>query len=243
MTPRRPRRGARRAQAGMTLVEVMLASALLVVVLIAVTGIAMSFDTRADEARDLVADHEAARQAVGRITLELRSAGPAASGAVLLRTAPSDLVFASDSLPEATGQWRAARYCHDGTDLVRQVGPGLAAPASACPDPDWGTPEPVAPAASADPFGYSAAAGATPTVAITLASGAARPLESAVTVRNRALGADAVTCTTTSGEGAIVNVDVGVGDAVSIPVTLDDLVGLRAVLFGSDAPPASWECP
>lgn len=231
-----------RRQRGMTLIEGLLAGSLMVIVLIAVTGVAMSFTDRATDTGDLIGDHESARDAVGRISFELRSAAPGQTGAVLLRSEPGDLAFASDSLAEAVGDWRTARYCWSGSQLLRQVGPGAAAPSVACPDPSWSTPVPVADAVTTAPFGYSYS-GATPTVTITLGAGAARPLESAVSVRNRSLAADAIGCQTTNADNALVSIGLGVGPAVTIPVKVGDLIGLRTLLFGEGPTSDSWECP
>jgi type II secretory pathway pseudopilin PulG len=234
----------RAAQRGMTLIEGMLAGILLAVMLVAVTGVAMSFTSSTDQTGSLVADQEAARDAIGRITMELRSAGPGELGPVLLRTSPTDLAFASDRLAEASpGQWRAARYCWDGADVVRQISTALAPPAAVCPDPTWSAPRPVARTVSGPLFSYSTAAGSTPSVTVTFDVGAARPLESAVTVRNRGLGSGAVSCTTTTDNNALVTVDIGVAQPVVIPVRLHDLPGLRALMFGSEPPPATWSCP
>ena len=227
----------------MTLVEVLLAGGLMVVVLVAVLGVAESFGSRARDNSELTAAQEAARHAVNRITVELRSAGPGDDGTALLRAGPSDLVFASDNLPGAVGQWRAARYCWDGADLHRQVAASVQLPAAACPDPAWGAAERVAGDVDGPVFAYASAAGAPPTVAINLGSRHAGPLQSAVTLRNRALPSDAVACTTTAADTALLSLDLGVGQAVAIPLTLADLVGLRSLLFGTAPPPPSWECP
>lgn len=238
---RRERR--RGAQAGMTLVELLLAAGMLVVVLVGASSLALSFNDRAEGTGEIVAAQEAARGAMSGLTFELRSAGPDSQGVVLLRAAPSDLAFASDSLREARGQWRAARYCWDGTDVIRQVRTTLVAPGTACPDASWGSARVVARDVAGPLFTYSQAVGATPSVTVTMATAGARPLQSAVTIRNRALGADAIACETTNADNALLTLTLGVGQTASVPVKIDDLLGLKTLLFGTSTPPASWECP
>lgn len=233
----------RRGQRGMTLMELLLSGGMLLVVLVGVSGMALSFNDRAAGTNEVVAAQEDARAAIAGLTFELRSAGPTSDGIVLLRAGPSDLAFASDSLPEAPGQWRAARYCWDGGDVVRQVRTTLVAPGASCPDTSWGSARVVASDVSGPLFAFSQAVGSTPTVTVTMARAGARPLQSAVTIRNRALGADAIACDQTNANNAILTLTLGVGQTAEIPVKISDLLGLKALLFGASAPPASWECP
>ncbi|MEQ8834629.1 MAG: hypothetical protein RIB67_09325 [Miltoncostaeaceae bacterium] len=223
--------------------ELLLSAGMLLVVLVGVSGLALSFNDRAAGTGEVVAAQEAARDAVSGLTFELRSAGPTSQGVVLLRAGPSDLAFASDSLREAPGQWRAARYCWDGQDVIRQVRTTLVAPGASCPDSSWGSAHVVARDISGPLFTYSEAVGATPTVTVTMSAAGARPLQSAVTIRNRALGADAIACDQTNANNALLTLTLGVGQTAEIPVKIDDLVGLKALLFGASTPPASWECP
>lgn len=233
------------AERGMTLVEVLLAGALMVVVLFAVLGVADGFGSRARANADLTAAQESARQAVDAVTRELRSAGPGGGAPTVLRSDPADLVFVTDAATGAGGQVRAVRYCWDGAALHRQMSAAgaITMPAAACPAAGWGTGGVLMTGVEAPPFAVSPGGSGTTSVAITIDSDAAAPLQSAVTLRNRAVGPDDVQCTPTGGDTALLGLGVGVGQLVQIPVAFADLLGLRALLFGASAPPVSWQCP
>lgn len=235
----------RRAQDGFTLVEVLLAAALLVVVLFAVLGTADMFGARTRANAELTAAQEDQREAIARVTRELRSASGGGEGAAILRGEPSDLVFLTDRAPEAPGAWRAVRYCWDGADLMRQVSAGAAAglPATACPDATWGASEVVAADTAAAPFTVRAGSGST-AVTVSLEAGDAPALTSAVALRNRTFDPEAVTCEQTGDGTALLGLGVGVGGMLQIPLTIADLLGLKSLLFGWwPEPPSGWECP
>lgn len=234
---------ARGGQDGLTLVEVLLAAALMIVVLMAVLGTADMFGARTRAGAELTADGERSRQAVERITRDLRSASAGGQAAALLRGGPSDLVLVTDAAAEAPGQWRGVRYCWDGADLVRQVsGAGaVTLPATGCPDAAWGTVERIVPATAGPPFTVT---GTDPvTVSVALGAGGSPPLRSAVALRNTTLDADAITCEQTGEGTALLGLGVGAAGLLSIPLTFADLLGLRALLFGAEPPPERWECP
>lgn len=229
----------------MTLIEVLLAGALMVVVLFAVLGVADGFGGRVRANADLTAAQEAARQAVDAITRELRSAGSGGGAATVLRADPADLVFATDAAAGGGGQVRAVRYCWDGADLHRQMSDagGITLPAAPCPAPGWGAGRVLVAGVEAPPFAVVPGTSGTTSVAITVDPDAAAPLQSAVTLRNRTLGPDDVRCTPTGGDTALLGLGVGVGQLVEIPLAFADLLGLKALLFGAAAPPPSWQCP
>ncbi len=234
----------RGGERGFTLVEVLLAAVLLVVVLFAVLGAADMFGSRTRANADLTAGQERSRQAVERITRELRNASGGDGPAALLRAAPADLVFATDMAPEGPGTWRAVRYCWDGDDLVRQASGGgsVTLPATACPDTGWGAAHVVAAGIATAPFTVQGAGDAT-AVTVSLGAGGTPALRSAVSLRNRSFDPSSVTCEQTGDGHALLGLGVGVGGMLAIPLTVADLLGLRALLFGAQPPPSGWECP
>lgn len=229
----------------MTLVEVLLAGSLMVVVLFAVLAVADGFGSRARANADFTAAQESARRAVDAATRELRSAGPGGGTTAVLRGDPADLVFVTDAAAEAAGELRAVRYCWDGSDLHRQLsGAGtITLPPSACPAAGWGTGGVLIAGVEGPPFAVTPGPSGTTSVTISVDPDASAPLQSAVTLRNRALGPDDVACTPTGTDTALLGLGVGVGQLVQIPLAFADLLGLKALLFGGAPPPASWQCP
>lgn len=228
----------------MTLIEVLLAGGLMVVILIAVLGTAEMFGSRARATGETAADQDAARTAMARITTELRGAGPNGTTGALLRGLPADVIFLNSGLQEAPGAWRALRYCWDaGGRVHRQVSATLGVSGTSCPDAAWGTDQVLIERITSPPFAVTTRARAQISVGITLDPVAAPPLQSAVALRNRALDPRSVTCTTTGSGTALLGVDLGVGEALAVPLAFADLVGLKALLFAGQAPPATWGCP
>ncbi len=154
----------------MTLIEVLLAGALMVVVLFAVLGVADGFGGRARANADLTAAQEAARQAVDAITRELRSAGSGGGAATVLRADPADLVFATDAAAGGGGQVRA------GALLLGRRRPPPAdvgcrrhhAARRPCPAPGWGAGRVLVAGVEAPPFAVVPGTSGTTSVAITV---------------------------------------------------------------------------
>lgn len=135
------RRGAR-GEAGLTLIEVLVASAISLVVIgaamsaLGAFGNAAGLRTRQSDASDR------ARAALGRMAKELRNVQAAATG--IERAEPFDIVFqiADPSAAPAPGGrgLERVRYCLSGSTLYRQTEPpGGTLAAAACPAPGWTT--------------------------------------------------------------------------------------------------------
>jgi prepilin-type N-terminal cleavage/methylation domain-containing protein len=128
-------------QGGFTLVELLVAMVLMLVLILAVMGgldVFGKMQARTSAASDA---QGAVRGATDRLARELRNGAvrnPAAG--VVQRAQPTDLVFAT---VDATGASPVrVRYCVDATPVLwrqQQAGETGASPATACPDPSWGT--------------------------------------------------------------------------------------------------------
>lgn len=248
----------RDGQTGVSLVEVLLASSLMVVVLVAILGAADSFGQRTRDNTDLTTRQEAARGAVERITRELRSAVPQGDGsAPIVRLDEHQLVFAQGAADGLTHQ--VVRYClaADGR-LVREVHASAEAALATCGAADDGSQTLADGVAPGRLFQATLGAGLTLGVQVQMAldgSGSRadlRPLRSSVSIRNRALGPDDLRCEPAPGglaNGGLLSVDVGANlglAALVVEVAPGDLLGLNTLLFGGPSGPAGgsgeWGC-
>jgi len=146
-------RAARRARAdrqrGFTLIEVMLAAAAMVMVLIAGLGAFDVFGHNTSENSLLTQAQNDARTALDQVVRDLRNAAPTSStAAAIQRNGAYDLVLLTDRPGNGTspGSSRLVRYCVQPTSattgaLVVQIAAvgQTSLPSSTCPDPSWGT--------------------------------------------------------------------------------------------------------
>jgi hypothetical protein len=161
----------RRAQAGLTLIEVLIASALLIVVVSATLTAFDVFGARVGESSIRVDAQDTVRTVSARVVRDLRAASVGGTAGPILRAGAGDVVF---SAADTGGGTRLARFCADaaGRRLWFQRAPlgGASLPAPACPDAGWGESSVLIEGlAGASPFAYdSASAGDVRTVRLTL---------------------------------------------------------------------------
>jgi hypothetical protein len=147
MRPRRPR--ARRRERGFTLIEILLAAAATITVLVAGLGAFDVFGHSTSENALLTQIQNNARTALDQVVRDLRNAAPTSSTATAIQRAGSyDLVILTDRPGYGTspGTSRLVRYCVQSTSpttgkLLVQIAPvgTTSLPDTACPDPSWGT--------------------------------------------------------------------------------------------------------
>ena len=143
------RRAPAARERGFTLIEVLLASAAMVVALVAGLGVFDVFGHNTSENSLLTQVQNSARTAVDQVTRDLRNAAPTSSTATAIqRNGAYDLVLLSDRPGYGTspGSSRLVRYCVQATSattgkLLVQVAPAgqTSMPSSSCPDVSWGT--------------------------------------------------------------------------------------------------------
>ncbi len=142
-----------RADDGFSLVELLIAASLMIVVLFATLGVMDAFVKVNANTTKLVESVDTARNAMGRLTRDLRDATAATTTAVpddnvITRAESHDLVmrrinpFGASSTGNVTGA-HTVRWCmHPNKDkdvLYRQVAAGVVVPKNTCPDKDMQT--------------------------------------------------------------------------------------------------------
>lgn len=216
-----------RRDAGFTLVE-LLVTMLVMLVVLGATLTSLEVFTRGQARTSGVnLAQDAAREAVDRISRELRNvAAPGGAGPLLERMAATDLVVRT--FAPAGGLGSRTRYCLDARDPLRQTlwrqsqtwstaTPPPLPSSAACPDAGWPASTPlaenlVAPAGGvAYPFTYDgASAGAVTRVGVRLAvqigpaGTPARELASGVTLRNQNRPPVAALSATPTGRGRVL---------------------------------------
>jgi type II secretory pathway pseudopilin PulG len=133
-----------RADAGFALIELLVASALMILVIGATLDLFTSYRQNGQTNQAINDAQDGARNALDQMSRELRDATGSAAGGAVIAATPWELDFQRVNPNSSTNALQYVRYCLDTPTrlLWRQTQPvasGVPATVGNCPDPSWPT--------------------------------------------------------------------------------------------------------
>jgi len=133
-----------RSEGGFALIELLIASALMIVVIGATLDVFSSYHKNSEANQSINDAQDGARNALDQMSRELRDATGSASNAAIIAATPWELDYQRVDPTSGSGALQFVRYCLDTTtrSLWRQTQPvasGLPPTGGNCPDASWPT--------------------------------------------------------------------------------------------------------